>query len=74
MKARGITQDVYNHLDWLITGQALVQDPALLSERVAAMLSQETEIRAHLEHKKPGFVSRAKGAGQRLAEILANKK
>lgn len=70
MKARGIAQDVYNHLDWLITGQELVKDPTTLGDRLTSLLSNETEIRTRLEQKKPEFEQRARDAAVRISELI----
>ena len=70
MKAKGIAQDVYNHLDWLITGQELVNEPTLLSDRLDALFSNQAEIRSHLEERKPVFVQRARNAAERISEMI----
>ena len=70
MKATGIARDVYNHLDWLIPGQDLVEDRTILKDRFITLLSQEAEIRDHLEHKKAEFVSLAKSAAEHVKDLL----
>jgi len=70
MKARGIAQDVYNHLDWLITGQELVNDPTILRDRFDSLLSNYAEIRSHLEQENPEFVQRARNAAEQIANII----
>jgi colanic acid/amylovoran biosynthesis protein len=72
VKARGIAQDVYGHLDWLVKGQALA-DPAFLCERMVSLSDQEAAIRSHLEQVKPIFRQRARDAARHLMDILPSR-
>ena len=69
MKARGITKDVYGHLDWLVKGQDLV-NPSILCERLVSLGNQESAIRLHLERVNPVFRQRAMDAVTRFLDIV----
>jgi polysaccharide pyruvyl transferase WcaK-like protein len=73
MKARGIAQDVYGDLDWLIPGQDLAKDPTILRDRFASLLSRETEIRSDLKQITPELRVRARAAAERMGDIIANR-
>ncbi|MDO9087610.1 MAG: polysaccharide pyruvyl transferase family protein [Anaerolineaceae bacterium] len=70
MKARGIAKDVYGHLDWLISGQDLVNDPDALQDRLDKLLSQEDEIRLQLRQINPVMLQRARTAAHKVANII----
>lgn len=70
MKAKGITKDVYGHLEWLIKGQDLVKDPAIFYNRLMSLCTQEDELRAHLVQVNSIFQQRARDAVDRLAELI----
>jgi colanic acid/amylovoran biosynthesis protein len=73
MKARGIAQDVYGQLDWLISGQDLVKDPSILRDRFVSLLSQETAIRMQLENVNPIMHQRAMAGAERISEIIMSR-
>ena len=70
MKAKGIAQDVYHHLDWLIKSQELVNDPTILSDRLDSLISNQTEIRTQLEEQNPVFIQRARNATERISKMI----
>ncbi len=67
-KARGINKDMFGHPDWLLPVQDLT--PALLLTKLADLLSGENEIRAGLAEVLPAVKSRARQAGEYLAQVL----
>ncbi len=67
MKARGISKDVYGHLDWLIKGQDLV-DTSILGDRMASLYERESEVRSHLERMNPIFQQRTRDAVKKLID------
>jgi colanic acid/amylovoran biosynthesis protein len=69
MKAKGIAKDVYGNLDWLISGEDVVKDPSILSDRLASLCDQELAIRAHLDQVNPVFRQRARDATKRFLDI-----
>jgi polysaccharide pyruvyl transferase WcaK-like protein len=70
MKARGIAKDVYGHLEWLVDGKDLIKNPSVLSDRLASLHNQESEIRSHLERMNPIFRRRAREAVKRFLDIV----
>ena len=73
MKARGIAQDIYGHLDWLIPGQDLVKAPSVLCDRMVSLLDQETSVRSQLERKNTEMNGLAKEAAIAFAGTLSRK-
>jgi polysaccharide pyruvyl transferase WcaK-like protein len=71
LKARGIAQDVYGHLDWLVRGEEL-DDPSALCDRLVSLGEQEEAIRSHLERVNPEFRRRVRAAAQRFVELTRN--
>ena len=69
VKARGIAQDVYGHLDWLVPGQDL-DDPAAFCERMVSLGEQEAAIRRRLAQVNPLFRERAREAARRFLDLL----
>ena len=53
MKARGIAQDVYNHLDWLINGQELVNEPTILSDHLNPFFQTRQKFVITLKNRNP---------------------
>jgi polysaccharide pyruvyl transferase WcaK-like protein len=72
MKARGLAQDAFGHLDWLIDGRDLVSSPSLLAERLAELAKHEEAVHKQLENKNPIFRERAIAAATRVADLVAS--
>jgi polysaccharide pyruvyl transferase WcaK-like protein len=70
MKARGIAQDTYGNLRWLIDGQDCVTDVSLLADHMVDLIHQESAVRAHLEAANPLLKERAGAAAGALALAL----
>jgi len=73
MKAKGIAQDVYGNLDWLISGQDLVKNPTELRDRFSSLLTKSTETQTQLEQIRPIMEQRARTAAEKIASIIRTR-
>jgi polysaccharide pyruvyl transferase WcaK-like protein len=71
MKARGLNQDIFDHLDYCLDARALSM--SLIRDSVVALLAHEREIRRALECRIPVIQERAWSAGPILKGILENR-
>ena len=72
MKARGLAQDAFGHLDWLINGRDLVSSPTLLAKKLSELSEQEDTVRAQLQNMNPIFKERASAAAGKVADLIAS--
>ncbi|MCE5314987.1 MAG: polysaccharide pyruvyl transferase family protein [Armatimonadota bacterium] len=70
-KARGINQDVYGNLDWLIPVDDLTAE--VLSEKTRAIAAAESRVRETLSEQAPVMCDRAREAGKILLGYLDGK-
>jgi polysaccharide pyruvyl transferase WcaK-like protein len=68
LKARGISKDLFGHLDWLLPLESMT--PETLADRLGRMLAQAPSLRAHLQAVAPGYVERAWAAGRYVREAI----
>lgn len=68
MKAKGITRDVYGHLDQCIHVSELTKEN--FTEGLRVLIAGEPAIRAHLRSRIPEIQARALAAGAMLRKIL----
>ena len=73
MKAKGIAQDIYGNLDWLISGQDLVNDPTELRNRFSSLVSKSTETQNQLKQIRPIMEQRARTAAEKVASIIKTR-
>ncbi len=67
-KSRGINKDIFGHLEWLIPVDQLTPDN--LRTITKRIVSQQDEVKKHLNNVIPGFIERAYSAGDLVAKLL----
>lgn len=72
MKARGINNDVYGHLDWLLPVDSLT--PGSLKTRMGDLLSREDDVRETLTSASATMVDRARKAADHLQGVLGGER
>ncbi len=68
VKAKGINQDIFGHLDWLIEVNDL--EPARLAEAVVRLVSEAESLKTQLQEKMPAYQARAWLGGKYVREVL----
>ena len=72
MKARGLAQDAFGHLDWLIDSQELVSSPSLLAEKMTELVKKEELVHEQLAAMNPIFRERGKNAAALAAGLMGS--
>lgn len=68
LKARGINRDVYDHLDHCLpVSEVTIEN---FTERLSALLADETGIRTHLAGRVPELQTRSFNAGKTLCKLI----
>ena len=69
MKSRGINQDIFGHLDWLMPLDSL--RPAALLEVVKKMQHERGAVHQHLTEMMPAYQERSRLAAKYLKEVVS---
>ena len=71
LKARGINRDIFGCLDYCINVADLT--PANFTERLAFLIENESDVRAHLQAAIPKFQDMAFKAGPLLRKLISDR-
>lgn len=69
MKAKGLNQDVFGHMNYCISPEEL--EPGLVVEKITDLLNNSENVKSHLKQRIPEIQQMALNAGKILKEIIS---